>query len=666
MQDNPAVVFFGEFNGGVSQQQSASRASATAFEVGDELGVYVALDGQQFVSANNRLDNGRFKVASDGNIKGDPAVYYPDPKAEVTLYAYYPYISTMNNATKWSFSVQADQSSGENVKKSDLCYARQSVLPSAEAQRLLFTHKNGRLVLNFTNTTPSAIASVKLLDVRRASTFNLQDGSNITDATVDKGGVSLVAAVNTQAIVPAQGFAVDRPLLEVVLTNGDRYIFKPQSQIAVDQGTQTTLLLSLDDNNTISLTAAPETEPWVSEATSAGLSGAVRNNFTLYWAFPGIGYQDAARAELIVAQNENEIEHTITATNFKSLSVADPLMCTYSFDFEVDPLHLGYSYLIKSISFYDNSGDLIQQCQALLAATVYKQGAYTIGVEQDNILSVIGGKVNSYSEVFGLGTIGGGVANQFSLQLFEPQAAGYDYTKLSRVRITADGVVYVFDGIVFTSNSNILIALTDPFTFDGTSRPAGYPYTIQRVELLDSGDNVLGGVGVGVFEADIMVTRPGSISLQLFHGKALELVQSAAITVFGSVSATDAPIFTGTVKTSPVELVYTLSNGTPVGGKEATSVTRADITVLTSDGQSSVVSLSPYAMVGTPLAAYSSRALNIAQGSGWPAKTRFPYRITQVALFDKDGVPIVMTTPLASPFEVRHSGKVTLSVMKYN
>lgn len=626
------------------QFAEASASKVDALAAGDVAGVFARVDGVgSFAQANHR-----FVSDASGVLVGDPALYFLDSKQATELLAYLPYVAGQMDATQVAYATPVDQTSDENFRKADLLWGHTASTPMQVAVPIPFEHLLCKLVA----TTSQPIERWSVHNTLLDGVLNAETGVFTLGTTRS----NLSATGRSELVLAPQSIQT----LDFTV-GGVEYTFHSPSPIVLESGKSHTMNLTLhEQNHTATLADPVAIEAWTLSSSSASVAGTANNRFTVYWALPSVGYKNAARAVLHLTTTDGTAVD-IDATNFVPVSVDNEYLCTYSF--ELTKATLAYPYTINGVRFFDGSGQLIQLCSSLLGANVYKSGDYTLGIEAGNVLSVIEGRVNSFTEVFGSGAISGGVANQFVLQLLEPQATGYDYTKIKQVKLTADGVDYHFPAVTFTGSSNILVAITNSFAFT-TARPAGYPYTVERIELLD-GSGVVVGATAGVFDADVMVSRGGLVTMQLFRGKATGLISSTTFVAYGAQGTSDAPIFTGTVVDSPVELLYTLGNGTPVAGKEATAVTQAVVTVETADGVSHTVTLSPFAMMGTPLAARSN-AINIVSGTGWPLGAKFPYRITHVGLLDKNGTAVVPSTALATPLEVRWSGRVGLSVMKYN
>ena len=626
---------------------AVSRASS--FSQGDALGVWAAADGFGFRASGNALDHQKFTAGADGvTFASIPAAHYPNERDAVRLYAYFPYQVSAVDPHSVAFSVQTDQSTPENFKKSDLCWGSTATTPSEAPVPLTFQHLLSciRIVL----APAQAVEGVWLPDAVTNGSLDAETGvftAGSTKAEVRTSGDEL--------ILPAQ--ALHRL---TVRSGGADYLFEPQTAIALSSGYTYTLTLTLSPTARTASLAAVTVAAWAEGSSSGAIAQGVSNSFTAHWAMPSQGYADAAKAVLTVSAGEGAASRTLAATNFQRIDVSDPLMCTYAFEVAAPDGSLGYPYTIQDLSFYDGSDQLIESVGSVLGATVYKPGAYTLGLQQKNLLRIAEGRIDSYADFWASGSLSGAVDNTFALHLLEPQAMGYDYTLIEQVRLTIDGAAYLFPAVTFTSRSNTLLAVTQPFAFS-TARPSGYPYTIKKVELLKAD----GGL-VGAFDADIWTHHTGPVSMQLYYGKALMMVQTASVSAIGTTtSVADTASHTSTVYHSPVELVYTLGSGAVAAGKEATKAAKAVLTVQTNLGTAEVT-VSGFAMRGTPLAAYSTNALNLAAGAGWPAGARYPYKITHVSLLDAENGVLVPKTALGSPATVRGGGKTTLGVMKFN
>ena len=98
---------------------TATRATETAFENSDKVGVYVTAADAALQLGGNEVNNELFTY--NGSVwTANRKVYWNEGKHNV--YAYYPYSETVNDVENYSFSVQEDQSTAKNFTFSDFKY----------------------------------------------------------------------------------------------------------------------------------------------------------------------------------------------------------------------------------------------------------------------------------------------------------------------------------------------------------------------------------------------------------------------------------------------------------------------------------------------------------------------------------------------------------------
>lgn len=108
-----------------------TRATATAFEVGDCIGVYAMAWTDASPSVQTPLvapyyaGNVKFKWEEGGFVNQQTAIYWPVKTRKLDLYAYYPYSENgIAEDNTLSIAVQTDQSIAGNYTKSDYMTAR--------------------------------------------------------------------------------------------------------------------------------------------------------------------------------------------------------------------------------------------------------------------------------------------------------------------------------------------------------------------------------------------------------------------------------------------------------------------------------------------------------------------------------------------------------------
>ncbi len=198
----------------------------TNFEEGDKTGVFVV----QWTSnsapvlsnpINNLVNNNTYTYMSD-NLRAIPADKYPEEN-KVDIYAYSPRISALNSVTNHTFAVQSDQSTKENVKASDLLWAKNSEIePSASPVKMEFKHLMTKIdvILTIPELNSHLLEITKIDNIRfdnigTSVAFSLSTGTTTTSYIskpqitpyVEQVGTPGGKTYNFSIIVPAQTFS---------------------------------------------------------------------------------------------------------------------------------------------------------------------------------------------------------------------------------------------------------------------------------------------------------------------------------------------------------------------------------------------------------------------------------------------------------------------------
>lgn len=127
----------------VAELAEQTRVSGTAFEVGDQVGVFITKRGEQ----TPYVENVKFTVSEDGALQPEYPVYYPADRSNVSIVAYYPYKE--GGSPTAELSLAADQS--EELADATLYRADQSVTPSNDAVALNFVRALAKVLIYPTN-----------------------------------------------------------------------------------------------------------------------------------------------------------------------------------------------------------------------------------------------------------------------------------------------------------------------------------------------------------------------------------------------------------------------------------------------------------------------------------------------------------------------------------
>ena len=118
---------------------AATRATETAFEKSDKVGVYVTATDAALQLGGNEVNNELFTYNGSA-WTANRKVYWN--KGKHNVYAYYPYSEAVNDVENYSFSVQEDQSTAKSFTLSDFLWASaKDITASASAVKMQFAHK---------------------------------------------------------------------------------------------------------------------------------------------------------------------------------------------------------------------------------------------------------------------------------------------------------------------------------------------------------------------------------------------------------------------------------------------------------------------------------------------------------------------------------------------
>ncbi len=227
-----------------------TRATETAFEKSDQIGVYVTTTGAPLQLGGNEVNNALFSY--DGSVwTASKKVYWNEGKHNV--YAYYPYSENVNDVDDYSFSVQEDQSTAKGYTLSDFLWASATgVTASATAVKMQFAHKMSCVVVklekgeNFEGNIPDN-AEVYIYSTVTKAAINLSTGDVAKD---NYAGTSTIRCLKksageyTACVVP-QNITSRRPLVEVIV-DGVSYLM--EGKISLKPGMRHTITVSLDKN----------------------------------------------------------------------------------------------------------------------------------------------------------------------------------------------------------------------------------------------------------------------------------------------------------------------------------------------------------------------------------------------------------------------------------
>ena len=187
-----------------------TRATDSAFEQGDKVGIFVVNEPNSLAASGNHADNVGFSYAG-ATWNPDTPIYWLDQTTKADFYCYYPYAEAAST-TAHSFATKADQSLLANYKASEFLWGKTTgVTPTEEAVNITTNHtfSNALVILKpgdgFTEATlAAATKSVKICGVKTGATINLATGvatanGNATEVTPYLDGAQYRALIVPQA-----------------------------------------------------------------------------------------------------------------------------------------------------------------------------------------------------------------------------------------------------------------------------------------------------------------------------------------------------------------------------------------------------------------------------------------------------------------------------------
>ena len=170
-----------------------TRATDSAFEAGDKVGIFVVNEPNALATSGNHVDNMGFTYTTTWTP--DTPIYWLDQTTKADFYCYYPYAEAANTAAH-AFATKADQSSLANYKASEFLWGKTTgVAPTEEAVNITTNHtfSNALVILKpgdgFTEESlAAATKSVKICGIKTNATIDLATGvatanGNATEVT---------------------------------------------------------------------------------------------------------------------------------------------------------------------------------------------------------------------------------------------------------------------------------------------------------------------------------------------------------------------------------------------------------------------------------------------------------------------------------------------------
>ncbi len=248
-----------------------TRATETAFEKSDKIGLYVAQADAPLQIGGNLVNNEA--LTYDGsNWTAARTLYWDD--GTFNAYAYYPYTKDISSIEDQPFNVSTDQSTAKTAdalggyEASDLLFATsKSITASASPVSLTFKHIMSKLKIrlvkgeDFEGDMPTT-ATVYIHNTVPTATIDLQAG--VATRKVKGTSQTITAHQDDEttysAIIVPQRIENRMPLIEVIM-KGVSYLF--ESKFVFKPGTEHLVNLIISDNpEQVKIDIGGEIENW--------------------------------------------------------------------------------------------------------------------------------------------------------------------------------------------------------------------------------------------------------------------------------------------------------------------------------------------------------------------------------------------------------------------
>lgn len=255
----PEAVLDGAMHFNVSHP--ATKATETAFEAGDKMGVYITAyeaDKPLALQLGGNFKNNN-PVTFDGTKwTADPVIYWDEEIAKYDVYAYYPFTEP-SSVDEMPFSVALDQRTMETAEAlsayeaSDFLFASAKGVTSADGEvDLLFKHKLSKFTVKLTKGADyegelPATATVFIHSTVPDCLIDLSTGDVVKDPYAPAKTITakqLDAGEYTAIIVP-QMLTNKKPLIEIVFKDVSYMV---ESKFQFKAGTHHVLNITVNNN----------------------------------------------------------------------------------------------------------------------------------------------------------------------------------------------------------------------------------------------------------------------------------------------------------------------------------------------------------------------------------------------------------------------------------
>lgn len=224
-----------------AQMYNFTRATDTAFEEGDKIGLHILTPTATW------LDNALYTYTGGKLVGAQTNFWYTEEEVVSDVLAYYPYDKAGVYAEGgYNFTVNADQSTAAAYTASDLMVAATTSQPTEATVTLPFHHALSKVVVKIDNQLGEDIANVWFSNVYGSTTVNLLDGTSVANGskgTIKAANVTIDGAEAWALILVPQSDAT--PKLIVTTASDRQYTFDITAPVTFSAGKVSTADISL-------------------------------------------------------------------------------------------------------------------------------------------------------------------------------------------------------------------------------------------------------------------------------------------------------------------------------------------------------------------------------------------------------------------------------------
>ena len=232
----------GEVRFTTSLDRYSVKATDTAFEAGDQVGI--------FAGAPISVENVKASVSGSSLTPETAIRWVEDDNSVVSFYAYYPYASGAVKA--YPFEVAADQSAIANYKKSDLMVAAAKSAPTEDAVALNFHHALSKVAITIDNQIANTtVSKLEFCGVALGAAVDLETGAVSGVSSEKKDVVANATGSGWQLLIVPQ---TAQPEVRVTLSSGANYLFKLDNAFTFSAGKKATANLVVKEAAAVTFT----------------------------------------------------------------------------------------------------------------------------------------------------------------------------------------------------------------------------------------------------------------------------------------------------------------------------------------------------------------------------------------------------------------------------